>query len=70
VVPATLDEKTVFNDFSDELERLQQQNLYRRRRIVGGSQDVLIAFDSQAVHQFLQQRLPWLGQSPCCMRCF
>jgi 8-amino-7-oxononanoate synthase len=41
-----------FYDFAGELERLKQQSLYRKRRVIDGPQDVLLAVDGRRVVNF------------------
>ncbi len=53
-----------FYDFSSELETLKQRNLYRRRRIVDGPQDVLIEVDGLRVVNFCSNDYLGLANHP------
>ena len=53
-----------FYDFSSELEALRQRNLYRRRRVVDGPQDVLIEVDGRRVVNFCSNDYLGLANHP------
>jgi 8-amino-7-oxononanoate synthase len=53
-----------FYDFAGELERLKQQNLYRRRRVVEGPQDVSLAVDGRQVVNFCSNDYLGLAHHP------
>lgn len=53
-----------FYSFASELTALQQQNLYRRRRVVDGPQDVLLQLDGRQVVNFCSNDYLGLANHP------
>lgn len=53
-----------FYDFAAELQRLEQNNLYRRRRVVDGPQDIDLNVDGQALINFCSNDYLGLANHP------
>ncbi len=59
-----------FYRFGDELAQLKQQNLYRRRRVIDGPQDVLTVVDGRRVVNFCSNDYLGLANHPYVVAAF